>query len=243
MARAQRDTRTLVEQLRDDIIALISDEQLKPGDQLPTEQTLTETFGVSRPALREALKLLEQDAVIRVERGKGRFITAGATVRVERPITVFESVTQMVRRYGYEPSTRVLSTAEVPADEEVAEALRCPVGEPLVRLERLRLNRDVAILYCVDFVRRSLVPGRLYDTDWSGSLVELMGSRGARPVMSTAHASAVLLPEDVAARNDLRDFGPALLITETCFSADGEPVIYALDYHRGDAFSFSFVRK
>ena len=44
-------------------------------------------------------------------------------------------------------------------------------------------------------------------------------------------------------RHDLRDFGPALLIAETCFDAAGKPVNYALDYHRGSHFTFSLVRK
>jgi GntR family transcriptional regulator len=61
--------------------------------------------------------------------------------------------------------------------------------------------------------------------------------------MSAATVSAVMLPTDVVERNDLRDFGPALLITETCFNAAGIPVIYAIDYHRGSHFSFSLARK
>jgi GntR family transcriptional regulator len=61
--------------------------------------------------------------------------------------------------------------------------------------------------------------------------------------MSAASVSAVLLPVEVVDRHGLKDFGPALLITETCFNAAGAPVNYALDYHRGSHFSFSMVRK
>lgn len=62
-----------------------------------------------------------------------------------------------------------------------------------------------------------------------------------------AHVGSVcqfsLLPDDVVSANQLQDFGPALLISETCFNGAGEPVNYAMDYHRGSHFSFSFVRK
>jgi len=47
----------------------------------------------------------------------------------------------------------------------------------------------------------------------------------------------------VADLHGLQAFGPALLIEEICYAADGTRVIYAMDYHRGSAFSFSFVRK
>ena len=39
---------------------------------------------------------------------------------------------------------------------------------------------------------------------------------------------------------DPKHAGPWLLITEICFTARGEPVVFARDYHRGDSFSFNF---
>ncbi|TIN08386.1 MAG: GntR family transcriptional regulator, partial [Mesorhizobium sp.] len=95
-----RDARTLAVQLRDRLADLIRSEGLKPGDRLPTESQLTQRFRISRPALREALKLLEQDGAISVTHGLGRFVTANSAVQVDRPITMFESVTDMSRHYG-----------------------------------------------------------------------------------------------------------------------------------------------
>ncbi|GMB82090.1 GntR family transcriptional regulator [Shinella zoogloeoides] len=238
-----RDSRTLAVQLRDRIADLIREEGLKPGDKLPTEAQLTQRFHISRPALREALKLLEQDDVIYVEHGRGRFVSALAAVQVDRPITVFESVTDMARHYGYRTLNKVLSIAEEAPDKRVAESLRLGPADRVIRIERIRLHEDEPILYCVDYVPRSIVAGRLYDIDWSGSLMALLEEHGNRPRMSAASVSSVMLPDDVVERHDLRDFGPALLITETCFNAAGEPVNYAIDYHRGSHFSFSLMRK
>lgn len=238
-----RDSRTLAVQLRDRIADLIREEGLKPGDKLPTEAQLTQRFHISRPALREALKLLEQDDVIYVEHGRGRFVSALAAVQVDRPITVFESVTDMARHYGYRTLNKVLSIAEEAPDKRVAESLRLGPTDRVIRIERIRLHEDEPILYCIDYVPRSIVAGRLYDIDWSGSLMALLEEHGNRPRMSAASVSSVMLPDDVVERHDLRDFGPALLITETCFNAAGEPVNYAIDYHRGSHFSFSLTRK
>lgn len=238
-----RDTRTLVIQLRDRIAELIREEGLHPGDKLPTEAQLTQRFRISRPALREALKLLEQDDVIYVEHGRGRFVSAMSAVQVDRPITVFESVTAMAGHYGYKPINKVLSISEESPPDEVAEALRLGREARVIRIERLRLHGDEPILYCIDYVPRTIIPAKLYDIDWSGSLLNLMEQYRNRPRMSAAKVSAVLLPEDVVQRHDLADFGPALLIAETCFNAAGEPVIYAVDYHRGSHFTFSLVRK
>ncbi|KQY12587.1 GntR family transcriptional regulator [Rhizobium sp. Root482] len=243
MVEPLRDTRTLVIQLRDRIADLIHDEDLGPGDKLPTEAQLTQRFKISRPALREALKLLEQDDIIYVEHGRGRFVSAMSAIRVERPITVFESVTDMARHYGYNTVNKVLSIAEETPDKTTAEKLKLAAGERVIRIERLRLQDDEPIMYCLDYVPRSIIPTRLYDIDWSGSLLALLEQYRQRPRMSAATVSAVMLPDDVVERNDLRDFGPALLITETCYSAAGVPVVLAIDYHRGSHFSFSLARK
>ena len=243
MVEPLRDSRTLAVQLRDRIADLIRDEGLKPGDRLPTEAQLTQRFRISRPALREALKLLEQDGVITVSHGRGRFVSALSAVKVDRPITVFESVTDMARHYGYRTVNKVLSILEEAPDARVAESLALGPADRVIRIERIRLHDDEPILYCIDYMSRSPIEGSPHDIDWSGSLMQLMEEYGNRPRMSAASVSAVMLPVEVVDRHGLKDFGPALLITETCFNAAGAPVNYALDYHRGSHFSFSMVRK
>lgn len=243
MEEPLRDKQTLVIKLRDRISDLMRETGLKPGDKLPTEAELTQRFKISRPVVREALKLLEQDNLIYAEHGRGRFVSPMSAVQVDRPITVFESVTDMTRHYGYETVNKVLSIAEEAPSELVARQLQILGGERVIRIERLRLHRDQPIMYCIDYVPRGIVSARLYDIDWSGSLLALLESYRNRPRMSAASVSAVTLPDEVIERNDLRDFGPALLIAETCFNAAGMPVNYAMDYHRGSHFSFSFARK
>ncbi|MGH6809440.1 MAG: GntR family transcriptional regulator [Ensifer adhaerens] len=243
MQEPLRDSRTLAIQLRDRIADLIRLEGLKPGDKLPTEAQLTQRFKISRPALREALKLLEQDDVIYVEHGRGRFVSALSAVQVDRPITVFESGTDMARHYGYTTVNKVLSISEETPDTRVADSLHLSPTDRVIRIERIRLHDDEPILYCIDYVPRSIIPAKLYDLDWSRSLMDLLEEYGSRPRMSAASVSSVMLPDDVVERHDLRDFGPALLITETCFTAAGVPVNYAIDYHRGSHFSFSLTRK
>jgi GntR family transcriptional regulator len=141
-----RDSRTLAVQLRDRIADLIRAEGLSPGDRLPTEAQLTQRFKISRPALREALKLLEQDDLIYVEHGRGRFVSALSAVQVDRPITVFESVTDMTRHYGYKTANKVLSISEEQPERQVAENLRLGPGDRVIRIERIRLHDDEPIL-------------------------------------------------------------------------------------------------
>src|SRR5947208_1345870 len=97
----------MVVQLRDALRELIED--MHPGEQLPSESELVARFGVARGTIREALKLLEQDGLVDVQHGRGRFVSALAGLGVNRPITHFEGVTEMLRALGFSPKTDILS--------------------------------------------------------------------------------------------------------------------------------------
>ncbi|MEN6499654.1 MAG: FadR/GntR family transcriptional regulator [Rectinema sp.] len=54
---------------------LIRDEELKPGEKLPSELELCALFSVSRPTVREAVKILVSQGIIEIRRGKGTFVS------------------------------------------------------------------------------------------------------------------------------------------------------------------------
>ena len=60
---------------------MVVDGQLKEGDFLPNEAELMAHFGVSRPTLREAVRVLESERLVEVRRGS----RTGARVRVPGP--------------------------------------------------------------------------------------------------------------------------------------------------------------
>jgi DNA-binding FadR family transcriptional regulator len=48
----------------------------KPGDKLPTEPSLMQEFGVGRSTIREAVRILANAGVLRVQQGLGTFVEA-----------------------------------------------------------------------------------------------------------------------------------------------------------------------
>jgi GntR family transcriptional regulator len=234
---------TLPVQVRDRLLAAIQERGLHPGDQIPTEAEVAQLFGVSRSTVREALRLLERDGVIRTEHGRGRFLAPASALRVERPIDRFESVTEMLSGLGYRVTTSVLSVDEDGATPAEAEALALEVGDPVLRLARLRYGDDRPLLYTLDTVPRDCLPGPVAHRDWSGSLTEALALHGHAVDSSVARIRAVELPADVAERHALDRLGPWLLVEETCVSRTGRRVLFAQDYHRGADIAFHVVRR
>jgi len=64
------------ENLSHKILALIRQQQLKPGDKLPPERELAAILKVSRPSLREALRALKQVNLIENRQGSGTFVSS-----------------------------------------------------------------------------------------------------------------------------------------------------------------------
>ena len=58
MMTLSQEEKGLPQKISDDIIALILEENLKPGDKLPNETILSQRLDVGRSSLREAMKLL-----------------------------------------------------------------------------------------------------------------------------------------------------------------------------------------
>jgi len=64
----------LYEDVIEQIEGALKSGELQPGDMLPPERELSETFGVSRGTLREAFRILEREGVIESQQGGGRYV-------------------------------------------------------------------------------------------------------------------------------------------------------------------------
>lgn len=66
-----RRTRKAAEVVAREIVRDIVDQRLEPGEMLPGEQAMLSRYGVGRPALREALRVLEVHDLVRLKPGPG----------------------------------------------------------------------------------------------------------------------------------------------------------------------------
>lgn len=71
----QVDTSSLVDRVEQNLVRLLQDRKLKAGDSIPTELELTETLGVSRTVVREALLRLRVMGLVESRKKRGAVIT------------------------------------------------------------------------------------------------------------------------------------------------------------------------
>src|SRR5258707_8618930 len=82
IVRSSRLYEQIVQQVEESIHKTV----LKPGDQLPPERELAQQFGVSRTAVREAVKALREKGLVEAYPGRGTFVTDGTSYSMRQSL-------------------------------------------------------------------------------------------------------------------------------------------------------------
>ncbi len=77
---------SVVQQVIDALTQAMIDKKLRPGDKIPTELELSESFGVGRLSIREAIKVLVYFGVLEIRRPEGTFVREGFSESMINPL-------------------------------------------------------------------------------------------------------------------------------------------------------------
>jgi len=119
------------EQVALEIRRYLAARDLRPGERLGTEQELAAEFGVSRPTLREGLRLLAGSHLIRASRGPGGGIFVANTPNEGMSRNLSESIAAMLE-------------ADSVSLDELLDARVC-LEVPLARLAAERSTRETGL--------------------------------------------------------------------------------------------------
>jgi GntR family transcriptional regulator, transcriptional repressor for pyruvate dehydrogenase complex len=145
-------TSRLYEQIVQQIEESVLNGRLKPGDQLPAERDLAQRLGVSRTAVREAVKTLREKGLVEAYSGRGTFITDGTSQAARQSFDLMIKIGQqegsphlVELRLILEPGIAALAAERV-KDEDLA-AMR----EAVAVMDRSQKNPEAYIEADLDF--------------------------------------------------------------------------------------------
>jgi DNA-binding FadR family transcriptional regulator len=178
------------------------------GERLPAERVLAQTYGVSRPTVREAIIALEVDQLVEVRMGSGVFVTATVPkggVRVEPDMGPFEL---LEARRAIEGETCALAAQRISDDDlDQLRQLLTVMGD--VRAENLESSEKADYAFHLCIARASQNGGLVASVDM------LWKARDRSPqyqlMSAKAHAAGVFprLKEHVAILDALIAHDPA----------------------------------
>ena len=210
--------------LRDQILA----RTLAPGERLPTQEDLCETFGASRIVVRRALDLLEAEGLIdRVQGGR-------ATVRLHDPL-LRRSALHYQSNPGAPFAEEALATERVPryshdttpdrAGLETAARLKVAVGTDVMRTEYLSYADDEPLMKVTSYEPLALTKGTPIERPEEGPLmsagiIDRFTSIGLRPTDVVERLHARMPRPSEAEALQLRPGVPVIVIVRICYSDD-----------------------
>jgi GntR family transcriptional regulator len=241
MARLNKHSHIpLYQQLVHTLVEQIENNELQPGDRVPSERELAEIMNVSRTTARLALDELVVRGVVYREQGRGTYV---AEPRMGGLIG-FASFSDDMRARGFTPSSKILKQEVIEADDSLKALLRCSVGDRILWLVRLRLADGNPVALQFSYIPLELVPGLESKHLENRSLFNILRSEYfIFPAWTEAQMEARKAEADVATLLNLQENDPVLIVRGLTYTDSFDIVESVETIYRGEGLALYIGRQ
>lgn len=207
----------------------------RPGDRLPSESQLCESYLVSPMTVRRAINLLVEEGVVSAIQGRGTFV---------KPLELGRAAFDLreLRELFNDPAmaVKLLDVRVVPADERVARKLNLAVGDKTIYIRRLLTISSNPALYHREYLiydpTRPIVEAELEVTALRGLFD---GTGSALLKRGELSIEACLLNEDETAILQTPPLMAAFCLEHVFYDFADQPVSWGWFICRSDYLRFS----
>lgn len=221
-------------QLQEGLRGAILRGEFAPGEALPSERDLADALGLSRMTVRRALELLVGQKLAERRQGSGTYVLPR---RLEQTLDRVLGFADEAKTLGFTAGSTLLESVIVPADPQVAEALRLAPETPVRRIARLRTADGAPLALQLAHLPPPYTDLPALTLEASGSLYRALAERflllprSARQTVSARpptprERSLLAMPRGV----------PILALERTTFGDAHTPFEFVRSAYRGDKY-------
>ncbi|MFF4649364.1 GntR family transcriptional regulator [Streptomyces sp. NPDC001380] len=234
MATSSDGNQPKYQRIADALTAAIESGEYSPGDRLPGENDLMETYGVARMTARQALNVLKEEGIVEARRGAGVFVRDFRPLRrrgIQRLSHERWGSGQSIWSADFDIESRNLvvdqiTVSEEPAPERIARVLGIGTGDPTcVRRRRFVLDGK-PVMFATSYLAAELVAGSAItqeDTGPGGTYARL-AELGHKPVHFREEIRCRMPRQSEAASLALSSGTPVIVLCRTAFEDAGNAV-------------------
>ncbi len=221
-------------QLKNIILQKIENGEFTAENPIHSERELSETLGISRMTVRQALNQLVSEGVLYREKGKGTFVSKSRIQ--QRNISSFSDT---VRSKGMVPSTKILNFAKTGVNAEVAASLGIEAGELVYNIKRLRLADAAPIAIEEVFLPEKYCHG-LDQYDLTESLYSIMKKEYSYSIHYVDNMIEAVKPsKEDRVLLDIGTSVPVLGVTGVVYTSSDMKLWYEKSLYRSDMYLYN----
>jgi len=229
-----RPDKPMYQQLKDRIIARISNGELKPGDRVPSEHELVDSSNVSRMTANRALRELTDEGYVRRVAGRGTFV---ADFRARSHVLEVRDIAVEIEARGHVHSARVLRQSRQRARGEVAKALDVEQGTGVFHVLLVHFENALAVQLEDRHIAAAFAADCL-EQDFTGSTPSAYLSSIA-PMSEAEQVVRAAMPNAAVKQHlAMGDGEPSLVVLRRTWSR-GRPVTFARLHHPASRYELT----
>lgn len=220
-------------QVAADLREKITAGRYSPGDRLPSEREMVETYGVSRPTIRDAVDMLRAEGLVTSEHGRGVFVRPPASIqRIARSRLSREARAKNRGAFladaaarGFTPSSSVKIRFEE-ADARAAQHLAIDEGAEVTVRDRVMRADGLVVQLAVSRLPRELTRGTAIEdvNTGPGGAYARLEDAGHRLGSFVEHVGARMPTPEEASLMQLAEGVPVVTVTRVAYGEDGTPL-------------------
>lgn len=215
--------------------------ELSPGDRIPSEKEIAETYGVSSITSRQAVLNLVQEGLLLRRQGKGTYVQGPKTnVKNIMTLNVSGGLDDVVPEGLSSQKVKVLDVSRMSCTKRIASMLGAKEGEEVVRTRRTRSDNGVVLSYIKNYLPLN-IGNKIKKKDLlDQSMLQVLRKKlGLSLKTGLQFITAVIADYEIASTLSVSISSPVLYL-ETIIYIEGDiPVDFVQTFYRSDQFKYT----
>lgn len=217
----------------------IKNEIYKQGEKLPSEKELCKIYNVSRSTIRETLRSLQNEGLVKSVNGVGTFITKQI---LQSNLNVLTTTKSLISNAGLVEKHIKCKIYEI--DENIDDEWIDKLGadDKYLIIERVRMSDTDNIVYTVNVFKKSVCKEAFKD-GLEGSVLEFLDKNLNIDVQYALSEICIPDEEDLyikKAKKIIND--KIMLLKQVHYDFNDNPIFYSLDYMNNNKVKF-YIRR
>lgn len=206
------------------------------GDPIPSERELSESYGITRMTVRNAVDILVGEGLLTRVQGKGTFVKKP---RIDSDMDTIQGFGRFLETQGVKSSSKVIFSGTRPARYKFHKIFGIREDSEVYRLFRIRMGDGEPVSVEDTYIPYDLVPGiEKYDFQIY-SLYHVLGEYGVQIKDGTEKLEIIRITNPEAKLLSLDPGSMVFHLENISRNQDGRVIEYTTSHTHGERFSYS----